>query len=346
MALQIGDQLMGRSRLPFVGLAATGISTVLREWNDLEAALAAAQEGIARSNLWGQTEVVIHGYIELARVLQARGDAKGASDAVRQAELAARDLASWAIISIGATKARLHLRQGDLTAASLWAQESGLGCEDKPDFQHLPDYMVLARVLLAQAMAEGPGREMPSRQRDRLDEASRLLERLLETADGAGADGYAIEVLVLQAVTCQARGDRSKALASLTRALALGEAEGSIRTFVEAGPPMMDLLKEAAVRGTAVDYVAQLLTAFRKEDATTLSTGEPGIALGVLVEPLSERELEVLRLIVAGLSNKEIAQELILAVGTVKKHINNIYGKLGVNRRTQAARRAQELGLV
>ena len=131
--------------------------------------------------------------------------------------------------------------------------------------------------------------------------------------------------------------------AILACALSLAEPEGYIRVFVSQGPPMANLLRKAASQGIAVAYIGRLLDAFAQEavNAERASSG-----FDSLIEPLSERELEVLRLIAAGLSNKEIAQELVLAIGTVKKHTNNIYGKLGVQRRAQAIRRAQELTLV
>ena len=328
--LQLAGEGSGQGvhRLPFAGLAATGLATVLREWNDLEASARFAYQGIELSRRWGQAEVIIHGYIELARVLQARGDPEGALNAIRQAKQTAHDLSSWAIISMEATEARLRLRQGDLESASRWAQESGVSTKGELDFRRMTDYLTLARVLIAE---------------EREDQASSLLAQLLEMAEAAGAMGYTIEIAVLQAMACQARGARSKAVENLARALSLAEPEGYVRVFVDQGPPMAELLRTAAARGVTVDYAGRLLAAFEGvRPGVQPADSEPT----ALAEPLSERELEVLRLIVAGLSNKEIAEELYLAIGTVKKHINNIYGKLGVSRRAQAIRRAQESGWV
>jgi LuxR family maltose regulon positive regulatory protein len=131
-----------------------------------------------------------------------------------------------------------------------------------------------------------------------------------------------------------------RALSALERALALGEPEGYVRTFVDEGEPMAMLLRLALSQGMAPNYVARLLAAFGKEIEPTPP------AMESLVEPLSERELQVLRLVVAGLSNPEIAQELVIAVSTVKSHVNHIYGKLGVESRTQAVVKAQELALL
>jgi LuxR family maltose regulon positive regulatory protein len=171
-------------------------------------------------------------------------------------------------------------------------------------------------------------------------EALRLLARLLEEAQAVGRMGSVIEVLALQALAFQAQDNLDQALSALERALSLAEPEGFVRTFVDEGKPMARLLRRALSQGIAPNYVARLLAAFGQEVELTSP------AMESLVEPLSERELEVLRLVVAGLPNPEIAQELIIAVSTVKSHVNHIYGKLGVESRTQAVARARELGLL
>jgi LuxR family maltose regulon positive regulatory protein len=162
--------------------------------------------------------------------------------------------------------------------------------------------------------------------------------------------GSAIEILSLQALALQARGDLTAALAALTSALALAAPEGYIRLFVDEGAPMAALLREAHARGIIPVYVAQLLAAFSRTEGRGLRTESIHSVLSpqssALVEPLSERELEVLRLIADGHSNQSIADRLIIAVGTVKKHINNIYGKLDVQSRTQALARARALHLL
>jgi len=151
--------------------------------------------------------------------------------------------------------------------------------------------------------------------------------------------------MTLQAVAYQHRQETSQALAALERALTLAEPEGFVRVFVEHGPPLDDLLRQAAVRGIAVEYVGQLLAAFDTGRRPGESLPSPSTATA-LIEPLSEREREVLRLLATGLSNKEIATTLIVTVGTVKKHLNNIYGKLAVHSRTAAVARARELNIL
>jgi LuxR family maltose regulon positive regulatory protein len=185
----------------------------------------------------------------------------------------------------------------------------------------LIERLTLARIAIAQGR---PG------------EAIAALTALQESAEAAGGMGYVIASLALQAVVLRAPGRLDQALLALERALSLAEPEGYVRTFVDEGEPMAALLRVAASRGIAFKYVTRLLTAF----------GEGESPAAVLDDPLSERELEVLRLLAAGLSNREIASELFLAVGTVKKHTSTIYAKLSVHSRTQATARARDLGLV
>ncbi|MBN1136192.1 MAG: hypothetical protein JXM73_06385, partial [Anaerolineae bacterium] len=167
-----------------------------------------------------------------------------------------------------------------------------------------------------------------------------ILERLLPRMEREGRWGSAIEGHILTALALQAAGDTPQAAAALEQALSLAEPEGYVRIFADEGAPLADLLRQAAARGAAPEYVGRLLAAIR--------AGERGPAPDIpgLVEPLADREIEVLRLIAAGLSNQEIAEELVVAVSTVKWHINNLYGKLGVSSRTQAIARARELELL
>jgi LuxR family maltose regulon positive regulatory protein len=192
------------------------------------------------------------------------------------------------------------------------------------------EYIPLARLYLAQGQ---------------LDDALALLEPLLPKVEEAGWMWFGLEILTLQAVAYQQRGDTNKALAALERALTLAKPEGFVRVFLDAGPSMAELLPKIAAQGIAVEYVGKLLDAFiagQEQDFTKFSSPPPS----TLVEPLSQRELEVLQLIAAGLSNREIAEELIVAVSTVKTHIRNIYGKLDVSSRTQALVKARVLKLI
>jgi LuxR family transcriptional regulator, maltose regulon positive regulatory protein len=168
--------------------------------------------------------------------------------------------------------------------------------------------------------------------------ALRLLERLQADAEAKARLDSLLEILVLRALALFAvEAHRHHALTALERALLLGEQEGYIRLFVDEGEPMVALLRQADARRIAPDYVVTLLSALGEQTGAAPSRAFP------FVEPLTERELDVLRLLVRGLSNAEIARELIIAVGTVKRHTNSIYSKLGVQSRTQAVARAQAL---
>ncbi len=327
-ALLLADEYVrqGGRRLPIAGSGYYLIGQVLCEWNDLEATLRHAREGLELCEQWGWPEGLAFGYRRLARALQAIGDADDALDAIHKARQAASGLSPWFGAHMAAHQARLWLAQGNLTAASRWAQESGLSVDDELSFRDVSEYSVLARVLIAQG---------------RLDEALGLLARLLKMTEAAGAMLVVIQVLVLQAMALQVQGEVDQALTALERALSLAKPEGYVRTFIDEGAPMAALLRTAASRGMVLDYVGKLLAAFEEAASPSLPRPSP-----LLIEPLSERELEVLRLLAAGLSNREIAEELFLALGTVKKHINNIYGKLNVYKRTEAVARARELSLL
>jgi LuxR family maltose regulon positive regulatory protein len=325
----------GSRPVPFAGIACVGMAEPLYEWNDLDGAMHHAVEGIRLCEIGGFVSYLLAGYANLAQVYQARGDAESALETIQKAErLAQRHEYAYVRGMIARLRVRLWVAQGNLAAASRWAQGHRLSPVDELDPAREIEQIAVVRVLIAQAVFQGlaPASEV--------DEALRLLARLLEAAEQARRMGSAIEILALQALAFQIKGDGYRALSALERALALGEPEGYVRTFVDEGEPMAMLLRLALSQGIAPNYVARLLAAFGKEAEPTPPTIES------LVEPLSDRELQVLRLVVAGLSNPEIAQELVIAVSTVKSHVNHIYGKLGVESRTQAVVKAQELALL
>jgi LuxR family maltose regulon positive regulatory protein len=232
---------------------------------------------------------------------------------------------------VEALKARVYVRQGRLQKALAWTQERGLSVDDKLSFLREFEHITLARALIAEYKNNRTERSAL--------QVIGLLERLLKAAEDSRRMGSVIEILVMQALAHQAKGDTPPSLASLNRALVLAEPEGYVRIFVDEGPPMAALLREAAKHGTTPNYVNQLRAAFGKAEVRKPVTQ-------ALVEPLSKRELEVLRLLRTELNGPEIAYELYVSLNTMRTHTKNIYSKLGVNNRRAAVRRAEELDLL
>ena len=334
-ARQFLVELMGQPglRLPVASVYHTGMAEVLRERNELEEATRHLLEGIELGKQFGFPSILADGYVALARVRQAQGDADGAQDMLRHAdELARASEAAWIVAPVAACRVWLWLSSAgaSLDAVAHWAQQYGV--DDELSYLREVEHIAVARVLIVLGQSH---------------EALGWLARLNEAARAGGRTGRMIEILSLQALAYQSQGDRTQAMAALERALSLAEPEGYVRTFVDEGAPMAALLRRAASQGIAPAYVSKLLDALDAE--APMRRGPTGLASPVaqpLEEPLSERELEVLRLIAAGLSNRDIAQDLVLATGTVKKHTNNIFTKLGVRSRTQAVAQAREIGLL
>jgi LuxR family maltose regulon positive regulatory protein len=310
---------------PAAGLAHLGIGELLYEWNDLDGAMRHLRRSIDLGKRSGSFDILLpsHGLLALAR--QAMGEAESALAVIREGERAARstDLPSQILGQLATFGARVRLAQGDVAIAVRLLEERGIGVDDPVDHQNEIEHLVLARVLLA---------------RDDVHRALDLLERLRGGAEATGRIGSMIKILALQALAYRARGDEARAVAALERSLTLAEPEGCVRTFLDEGAPMAALLRRAVTKGISPGYASRLLEAF----------GSPAQRLpaGSLSEPLSERELEVLRLIASGMSNAEISRTLFVALSTVKKHINNIYRKLDTNSRTHAVARARELNLL
>jgi LuxR family maltose regulon positive regulatory protein len=311
----------------------------LAELDDLERGLDLVERGFGLLEHKANMEMLGWSYLCLMRVLFSRGDWVGAEEATRKLGRIAQETATpaWIPKQMAAWQARLWLAQNKLEAASQWVEEQGFkeGREPKApheiDFFMLNDYVVLARILLAQG---------------KLEETTNLLLHLLDAAEVGGRTTKAIEIQILQALTFQAGGKISRALAAVEQAIRLAESEGFIRIFVDEGPPMARLLYKALSRAIAPGYVRQLLAAFPVAEPEQARPSEAQTPEPDLVEPLSERELEILELLAEGLTNREIASRLYLALNTVKAHSRNIYGKLDAHSRMQAVARARALGIL
>ncbi len=318
-----------------------GLGDLLRECNELEAAEQHLVQGMAlvKETQALEPSAAVLGYTALARLLQARGDSREAFATLNALAYLAeqRHFPAHLMTQVAAVRAQLELAQGHLVAAIRWADSSGLSTEDEDlSYPRESEYLTLARVRIAQALEE-PAAPL-------LQDALRLLDRLLKDAQAKARLGSMLEILVLRALALEAQGDRTSALFTLERALVLAQPEGYIRLFLDEGTPMRALLRQAQAHSRVPGYVATLLAAFGKPQASNLSLAPA--RPGALVELLTEREREVLRLLLEGTSNREIAQRLVLSVNTEKRHVYNLCGKLGVQSRAQAIARARSLNLL
>jgi len=308
-----------------------GISELFRERNDLEAASEHLRTSRELGDENGLPQNPYRSRVAAARMRQAEGDLEGALELLAEAERLYVGDFSPNVRPIAALKARVWIAQGKLSEARGWARERGLSAADGLSYVREFEHITLATVLLAQGIHDGGDHTVAG--------AADLTERLLGAAEHGGRNGSAIEILVVQALARHARGDLAGAIASLDRAVALAEPEGYVRVFIDAGPRMAALLKLAARQRNAPGYVRRLLAA--------IVTAEGPPARGqALIEPLSERELEVLRLLQGDLDGPDIARELVVSLSTVRTHTQNIYAKLGVNSRRAAIHRAAELDLL
>jgi LuxR family maltose regulon positive regulatory protein len=344
-----------------------GMSEILRERNDLHA----ATQHLLRSKEMGEhtgfPENRYRWRVAMARIRHAQGDLEGALEMLDEAERLYMSDFSPNVHPIAAWKTRVWVAQGRLAEALGWARKQGLSAEDELSYLREFEHITLARILLARYGSDHID--------SAIHEAIGLLERLLKAAQEGGRMGSVIEILLLQALAQHMQGDIPAALLPLGQALTLAEPEDYVRIFLDEGEPMRLLIED--LRGKIVDgsfavsqsqpmellpYIERLLRSFSTgQTATTDQQHSPALApvgrrLGVqvspilpienLVEPLSQRELEVLRLLKTELSGPEIARELTIALSTVRTHTESIYSKLNVKTRRAAVKRATELGLI
>jgi len=308
-----------------------GISELYREQGDLEAATKHLLRGKELGEHAALPSYKYRWYLAEARIEETQGDLNSALDLLDEAETQHVRVAIPDVRPIKALKTRVWIAQGRLTEALDWAHERGLSVEDDLSYMREFEHITLARVLIAQHKS--------GREEHPIHGAVGLLERLLKAGEEGGRVGSVIEILVQQALAHETAGHLPLALVPLERALTLAEPEGYVRIFVDEGAPMAALLQEAAKPSNTPNYVSELLTAFGKAEGS-----RPVSQL--LIEPLSERELEVLKLLGTELNGPEIARELMVSLNTMRTHTKNIYNKLGVNNRRAAVRHAEELDLL
>lgn len=330
-----------------MGVAAhLGVAEVLREWNQLDSAEAQVEDGLDILRIVDDPKEIwtkLYALIVLARVRQAQGDLEGAIEVMDDAlrEVAELGLAGWQVERVEAFRARFSLCLGQVEPAAAWALRCELSPDDEIVYHMENTYLTYARLLYQQGLH---------------DAARKVLARFRDLANSDYRIRRLIEIDVLDSIVLHAAGEQEEALARLESALAMAEPEGYVRVFADEGAPVGRLLSELPALRTGRDgwqapysrgYLEHLLREIGvPADSSPVAAAGTRIQSSVLVEPLSERELEVLALLAQGLSNQQIANELFISVGTVKRHTHNIYGKLTVENRTQALLKGRELGLI
>ena len=325
-----------------------GLGDLLRERNELDTAERHLTGGMAliKETMTVEPFVARLGYTALARLHQARGSSREALATVDALGHLAeqRHFAPHLLTQVGAVRAQLELAQGNLATAIHWANTSSLSImDDELQYPHEGEYLVLARVRIAQARND-PANHGNSGTSPFLQDALSLLERLLRDAETKSRLGSVLEILIVRALVLEAQGDRTSALSTLERALLLAEPEGYIRLFVDEGAPMLALLRHTYARNIVPGYVATLLKTFGEQNISNPPFSSAHA--NPLSEMLTDRERDVLQLLIEGASNREIAHRLVLSVNTVKRHVYNLCGKLGVQSRTQVIIRARSLDLL
>lgn len=324
--------------LGVIGLVDVGIAALLCEWNQVEAALARLKKGLDFLPLWGKADDLCLAYTTLSRIQLAQGNRAEAAEAV---EKAAQLIQTCSVFSeahgaVEASQVKMWLVQGDSLAVDRWAAalEKRFDSQDSFRYEDELTHIAQARVLIAQ---------------NKPNEAIRLLSRLEESACSGGRQGRLIEIMILKALAMHKMGGNAQADIALTKSLELAEPEGYLRIFLDEGQPLQLLLAQWLARagaGPLRDYAIHLLSQFEAEPHGIMAGQEKASPASELVEPLSQRELEVLHLIALGRANQEIARQLVVSVGTVKAHTASIYRKLDVANRTEAAARARQLGIL
>jgi len=332
--VQIATRENGR-QLPVAGYAYVYMGGIHLEWNDLEAALICSIKGTDLCERVGYIMDQAVGNVYTARVRLAEGNLESAMDACQNAFELGQRMKGYVYVQrwVEDCQLRLWVAQENLDAVARWVSETELGVNDELSFMRDIDHIILARALLA--LARGQANQ------SYLEDALALLARLRELAEQVGWNGKLVEILALHALAFQLNEDDESALNSLAMALVLAKPEGYVRTFIDEGQPMAELLQLADSRSLGSGYARKLLDVFDRDGKR-----EKLLPASTLVEPLSERELEVLRLMATDLSGPEIARELCVALSTVRYHSNNIYGKLSVHNRRAAVLKANKLNLI
>lgn len=350
-------ELRNEGRSPALAAVYGAYSQVHLEWGDLDAAHQLSERALAAARLGGHAAAFAYGSVVHARILHAVGDLDGAAASLAQVlELRGRAMPAWVEPQIVAQQAALAVARGDEAAAHHALVQSGVAPTDPANRNTEIIHLAWARLLLYQAM-----RAPAASSAHLLDAAYETTGRVLAVATAADRMGVALEALLLRALIQHAQGDDATAQRDVRQALLLGESEGYVQVFVEVGAPMYVLLTHLRTTLAAhpaprddtpsLAYVARLQQALQPltQSPAVFQSPNPSLSqspISPLIEPLSERERDVLRLLAAGLTYQQIADRLIVSVNTVRFHVKAIYGKLGVDKRLAAVDAARGLGLV
>ncbi len=318
-----GLRQSGKSAFLAPGYTYAGLATVLCEWNELVEALEYATRGVELCKVIAQAEIMMTAYTSLARVHLARREFDAALSTLEEARQVASEISAWSLDTILILQARVWLAKGDFESAIRWAASSGYSVDEKASFHREQGLLALARIRITQGQPE---------------QVTALLERLQQEAERSGRTGSLIEIGILQALNFQSQGKSHPAQETLVKILLLAEPEGYLRLFLGEGETMQLLLEACRKMAARPNlYLEKLLKAFSQNQAVPASG---------LIEPLSEREMEVLRLLAIGHSNSQIATELYVSLNTIKAHVKSIFAKLEAHNRTEAIHKAQELDLI
>jgi LuxR family transcriptional regulator, maltose regulon positive regulatory protein len=332
---------VGAAAPALAGMSQVGAAMVLHERDELAEAADEATRGVERCRALAYALPLVDGLVVLARIRLAQGDGTGALAAIDEAATVLPE-AGERRVPLGARRAELALALGDVGAAGDWVRGRGLSVDDEPVYPRDSEYRVLARVLIA----EGNARAVVP-----------MLDRWRALAVAQGRWSAVIASQVLASLAHAARNDGAAAQATLAEALILAAAEGHLRVFLAEGAPLAAVLRPlladrrledmAGPAGVPRAFLTRLAAAFDRQGTPVLPAARSGAAaVPGLAEPLSPRELEVLRLVAAGRPNRAIAEELYIGLDTVKRHVSHLFAKLRVANRTEAVARARGLGLL
>jgi LuxR family maltose regulon positive regulatory protein len=330
-ALDLTERYTGRPDIPFSGYIYVSLGYIYRQWNQLERAFEFTAKGLSLCRDWNIADILMLSLIEFAYIHQTFGNDEQVRASLEEAVQLMETFSSWGRNLAAAHQVKFDITRGDIEAAERWVESNDLDINEDFDFHREVEYLALARVFIAQR---------------RFEEAHSLIEKIYRKAKESGKRHTEIEGLILLALVCSTKGATDQAFDHLKKALSIGESEDYIRIFVDEGRPMALLLYKALQQEIHPDYVQRLLAAFPVTKAEKETSSKRLVDQSGLIEPLSDREVEVLQLLAKGLTNQVIADRLILSPHTVKTHTRNIYGKLGVNNRTQAVDKARTLGIL